>query len=1140
MKPEAQLVDGAGQLESTPASPQLELGAGEPLDPRTRGRMESALGSSFANVQIHRDAHAAKAAQRLHAHAYTWGEHVGFGPRQYRPGTIAGDALLAHELAHVQQQRRGRRQGMQPSLSDAREPSGGPEAALERDADRASAGAVARLWNGPAELAGDPGASQGSGLRLQRCFTDSAVAIPAWAEEAPNVGEDNQELVDRVGVLSAELAGPYQAYLEAFRNRALWSMGAPSPMEGALGASDDDISGHGARADELTALLRRHGIDNINQFRREIEQPFQAFFQRYAVQVAFQMLRLSEETVNSEADRLYGDGASGSTALDDMWTELAPVRALRRENERLQEAFNTSVHAATHDEQGRPRMVSAHAFVGPARELQEAQAANEARARQIASGLSPQFPILADDDLTLRVMGAPTREELREGLPGVVSNRLRDIQQTRENLAESPEQVWKLEGVIQQARTQFGVSQGDLYDTFITRKIDQIQAIDTVINTALAALGIVFGLMTAGSGWVLVAGLAGSAVVSGVSAYRNYDDYQFRTTAGGSHFNSAEALTSQDPSLFWLALDIVFFAVDLAAATRLFRAAAPLIREMRAAGATGEEVTEALARQGAFGDAGNFAEGVSPQDVAARVGGSFEQAAAAAGHVAHLERRFSESFSDSLRQLLERDHALLQRVIDDPHLLRPETLAAWEDIARLAPVNAETYDLLLHNPALREALVEFPEAARLLKRCASPCFPPNLTRRQIRQINRLVQEAEAAGRTIPRDQLNELLYQYRDNLDDAIAQIRDGPLQIERVTPDELVDSIPGLADHRAAIEQVLEQRHSSQQIRDIVRHVADSQGNLAEIVELLRRSTTAESRNINHILYQLSDPAQFDGMLETLRFVQRGDRWRLLTDLIDAKVVGNQLGDIAGVAGVEARLHALLDAGMADDAFQALMTRYRDMARRGHVFEAQPWAMRELNGLLSATDPHVAAAQAEELGRATEVYGGTGPFEFDLPGNAPAVGVREDGRIALGSSRADGYFRQNSLLHATAGHRAGASEAEMISAARSHFQNTPGTEGWSGMFASDRDMLLLAERAWQRFGPAATDDEVLRMAMPAEWGRVFLATTGNAPTGARLVAEASEGAPAVFELPARELLVVFRTDQRTGAIVFRTIYPVW
>src|SRR5262249_42839929 len=70
----------------------------------TRRTMEPRLGHDFHQVRIHTGPLAEASAKAVHSHAYTAGHHVVFGANQYRPGTPAGDRLLAHELTHVTQQ----------------------------------------------------------------------------------------------------------------------------------------------------------------------------------------------------------------------------------------------------------------------------------------------------------------------------------------------------------------------------------------------------------------------------------------------------------------------------------------------------------------------------------------------------------------------------------------------------------------------------------------------------------------------------------------------------------------------------------------------------------------------------------------------------------------------------------------------------------------------------------------------------------------------------------------------------------------------------------------------------------------------------------------------------------------------------
>jgi hypothetical protein len=78
-----------------------------PLDDYSRTFFEPRFGRDFSGVRIHRDARAAKAAAGLNARAFTTGDDIYFGRDEYAPQTGAGKKLLAHELTHVVQQRRG-------------------------------------------------------------------------------------------------------------------------------------------------------------------------------------------------------------------------------------------------------------------------------------------------------------------------------------------------------------------------------------------------------------------------------------------------------------------------------------------------------------------------------------------------------------------------------------------------------------------------------------------------------------------------------------------------------------------------------------------------------------------------------------------------------------------------------------------------------------------------------------------------------------------------------------------------------------------------------------------------------------------------------------------------------------------------
>lgn len=78
---------------------------GQPLPPPLRGEMEARFGMDLGTVRLHTGDNAARLNETLHAQAFTVGNHIAFNEGRYQPETDSGRFLLAHELAHVAQQR---------------------------------------------------------------------------------------------------------------------------------------------------------------------------------------------------------------------------------------------------------------------------------------------------------------------------------------------------------------------------------------------------------------------------------------------------------------------------------------------------------------------------------------------------------------------------------------------------------------------------------------------------------------------------------------------------------------------------------------------------------------------------------------------------------------------------------------------------------------------------------------------------------------------------------------------------------------------------------------------------------------------------------------------------------------------------
>jgi len=173
--PPVQQRGGAAQrsvLEAPPephsvAHLQATIGEGTPLDGGTASRMSDAFEHPLGAVRIHTGPEAARMAESANARAFALGDNIVFGSGQYTPGTPEGDALLAHELAHVVQQ-----DGVtDPRARRKRVAEGDAEG--EGEADEAARGVLARLYGGAkSSVKGIASRLRSSGttnLALQRC-----------------------------------------------------------------------------------------------------------------------------------------------------------------------------------------------------------------------------------------------------------------------------------------------------------------------------------------------------------------------------------------------------------------------------------------------------------------------------------------------------------------------------------------------------------------------------------------------------------------------------------------------------------------------------------------------------------------------------------------------------------------------------------------------------------------------------------------------------------------------------------------------------------------------------------------------------------------------------------------------------------
>lgn len=96
---------GSADVEAPALVTALLRSPGRPLEAGARGFMEPRLGRDLSDVRIHTGPLASRSAEAVTARAYTVGRNIVFRSGEYAPDTTEGRRLLAHELAHVLQQR---------------------------------------------------------------------------------------------------------------------------------------------------------------------------------------------------------------------------------------------------------------------------------------------------------------------------------------------------------------------------------------------------------------------------------------------------------------------------------------------------------------------------------------------------------------------------------------------------------------------------------------------------------------------------------------------------------------------------------------------------------------------------------------------------------------------------------------------------------------------------------------------------------------------------------------------------------------------------------------------------------------------------------------------------------------------------
>ncbi|MBC8754325.1 DUF4157 domain-containing protein [Kordia sp. YSTF-M3] len=206
------------------SSLQKSKGGGQAMDASTQNSMGNSIGADFSKVKIHTNENAVQMNRSLSAKAFTNGNDIYFNSGQYNPKSSGGKHLLAHELAHVVQQKGNK---TQPNLIqryfDATGTKGSAKGKSYRIADDLTAAVRVGYPNhdfyakaGKAKAANTKLTKVGSGIKLIELSSSFNVSDGTNTKTLKKVAPinfknftfgDNMKLIDDCGKSCAVIVG---------------------------------------------------------------------------------------------------------------------------------------------------------------------------------------------------------------------------------------------------------------------------------------------------------------------------------------------------------------------------------------------------------------------------------------------------------------------------------------------------------------------------------------------------------------------------------------------------------------------------------------------------------------------------------------------------------------------------------------------------------------------------------------------------------------------------------------------------------------------------------------------------------------------------------------------------------------------
>ncbi|BDI30383.1 hypothetical protein CCAX7_24340 [Capsulimonas corticalis] len=628
---------GEGSAVTEDAAPLVQSvvgSTGQPLDTATREFMEPRFGHDFSRVRIHADTQASRSAEAVSARAYAIGPDIAFRSGEYQPGTSEGKRLLAHELTHTIQQGAALRQVMRdpnftPAPANTSPASAPPPASAPAANVPASAKTVTYKGH---TLYGDPAAA--------KTMIDKMLATDGY--------KTTLEFLDDLSTLTTRDADFNAAFKPEQNTEANLCVNTTAGVRASVvKAHEDLLTEFPAEAKKKAGIILTESEKRINAERERYGLP-------------------APKTMHDRDSGGNIDLTPHTMADNDETKKMAAAAALlippRKTLEGLMKQYDGCLQSNANNNSG-PGMPTKSVIPGKESEAQDLETKIQEARRQLnidRAQKEGEFPILAaygaegeanTASLENIARGAESqgwkfwKSNAADELAPMIAEKLHNIQTVRDALAGGQLNIWNNATLVSGAKGDLGYGPSSWQSKVVDDKVKEVHDDEFLVNLLVGALALGLGLVaifaTAGTATAAVA-TVGSAVVSTGQAANSLGNYMLAQAEAGTDFEKARSISQEDPSLIWLAIDIVAAILDVKAATASFKVLGPVIREAIAAGKTPEWLEKLGAILEKYG-------GGLKQRVLAHIGGAVDTGKPALEELEKVARAQYKALSDAGR-----------------------------------------------------------------------------------------------------------------------------------------------------------------------------------------------------------------------------------------------------------------------------------------------------------------------------------------------------------------------------------------------------------------------------------------------------------------------------------------------------------